>query len=86
MSDMKGHDLAVVINRIAGELGVGVLLIEHNIGWVLELCERIFVLDSGRFIEVGPPSQIRARTRSAMPIWARSTTSDSGAVEGAAAS
>jgi branched-chain amino acid transport system ATP-binding protein len=26
---------------------------------VLELCERIFVLDSGEIIEVGPPDQIR---------------------------
>jgi branched-chain amino acid transport system ATP-binding protein len=59
MSEHESHDLAAVIKRIAGELGVGVLLIEHNIGLVLELCERIFVLDSGEIIEVGPPEQIR---------------------------
>src|SRR5258708_22619271 len=59
MSEHESHDLAGVIKRIAGELGVGVLLIEHNIGLVLELCERIFVLDSGEIIEVGPPEQIR---------------------------
>jgi branched-chain amino acid transport system ATP-binding protein len=59
MSEHESHDLAVIIKRIAGELGVGVLLIEHNIGLVLELCERIFVLDSGEIIEVGPPEQIR---------------------------
>jgi branched-chain amino acid transport system ATP-binding protein len=59
MSEHESHDLAVIIKRIAGELGSGVLLIEHNIGLVLELCERIFVLDSGEIIEVGPPEQIR---------------------------
>ncbi|WP_049823436.1 ABC transporter ATP-binding protein [Bradyrhizobium sp. WSM2254] len=59
MSEHESHDLAVIIRRIAGELGVGVLLIEHNIGLVLELCERIFVLDSGEIIEVGLPAQIR---------------------------
>ena len=59
MSEHEGHDLAGIIKRIAGEIGVGVLLIEHNIGLVLELCERIFVLDSGEIIEVGPPEQIR---------------------------
>src|SRR5438309_6756204 len=59
MSEHESHDLAAIIKRIAGELGVGVLLIEHNIGLVLELCERIFVLDSGEIIEVGPPDQIR---------------------------
>ncbi|MDA9506961.1 branched-chain amino acid ABC transporter ATP-binding protein [Bradyrhizobium sp. CCBAU 11386] len=59
MSEHESHDLAIIIKRIAGELGIGVLLIEHNIGLVLELCERIFVLDSGEIIEVGPPDQIR---------------------------
>jgi branched-chain amino acid transport system ATP-binding protein len=59
MSEHESHDLADIIKRIAGEFGVGVLLIEHNIGLVLELCERIFVLDSGEIIEVGPPGQIR---------------------------
>lgn len=59
MSEHESHDLAAIIRRIAGEFGVGVLLIEHNIGLVLELCERIFVLDSGEIIEVGPPAQIR---------------------------
>jgi branched-chain amino acid transport system ATP-binding protein len=59
MSEHESHDLAAIIKRIAGELGSGVLLIEHNIGLVLELCERIFVLDSGEIVEVGPPDQIR---------------------------
>lgn len=59
MSEHESHELAAIIRRIARELNVGVLLIEHNIGLVLELCERIFVLDSGEVIEVGPPAQIR---------------------------
>jgi branched-chain amino acid transport system ATP-binding protein len=59
MSEHESHELADIIKRIAGELGVGVLLIEHNIGLVLELCECIFVLDSGEIIEVGSPEQIR---------------------------
>ncbi|MGJ5177511.1 ABC transporter ATP-binding protein [Bradyrhizobium oligotrophicum] len=59
MSEQESHELATIIRRIATELGIGVLLIEHNIGLVLELCERVFVLDSGEIIEVGPPQQIR---------------------------
>src|SRR6202795_1076049 len=59
MSEHESHDLAAIIKRIAGELGIGVLLIEHNIGLVLELCGRIFVLDSGEIIEAGSPDQIR---------------------------
>jgi branched-chain amino acid transport system ATP-binding protein len=59
MSEHESHELATIIRRIAGELNVGVLLIEHNIGLVLELCERIFVLDSGEIIEIGTPAEIR---------------------------
>ncbi len=59
MSEHESHELATIIRRIANELNIGVLLIEHNIGLVLELCERVFVLDSGEIIEVGPPQQIR---------------------------
>ncbi|MGY3453961.1 ABC transporter ATP-binding protein [Bradyrhizobium sp. USDA 4353] len=59
MSEHESHELATIIRRIAREMNIGVLLIEHNIGLVLELCERVFVLDSGEIIEVGPPQQIR---------------------------
>jgi branched-chain amino acid transport system ATP-binding protein len=59
MSEHESHDLAAIIRRIAAELNVGVLLIEHNIGLVLELCQRIFVLDSGEVIEDGSPARIR---------------------------
>src|SRR5215831_9452095 len=64
MSEHESRELAAVIRRIAAELGVGVLLIEHNIGLVLELCERIFVLDSGEIIEVDRPTRFEAATRS----------------------
>jgi ABC-type branched-subunit amino acid transport system ATPase component len=59
MSAEESRELAGIIHRVAGEMGIGVLLIEHNIGLVLEVCERIFVLDSGEIIEVGTPEEIR---------------------------
>ena len=36
-------------------MGCGVLLIEHNVGLVLNLCDHIVVLDSGEVIEIGQP-------------------------------
>ncbi|MEZ5925681.1 MAG: hydantoinase/oxoprolinase family protein [Hyphomicrobiaceae bacterium] len=59
MSAEESRDLARIIRLIASEMGIGVLLIEHNIGLVLEVCERIFVLDSGEIVDVGTPEQIR---------------------------
>ena len=60
MSAAEAADLAALIRRIAGEMGCGVLLIEHNVGLVLELCDHIAVLDSGVVIETGAPAAIRA--------------------------
>ena len=59
MSAAEAADLAALIRRIAGEMGCGVLLIEHNVGLVLDLCDHIAVLDSGAIIETGAPAAIR---------------------------
>jgi branched-chain amino acid transport system ATP-binding protein len=50
--------LSAFIARIPGEWGCGVLLIEHNIPLVLEICQRIQVLDGGRTIAVESPAGI----------------------------
>lgn len=63
MSAQEAQDLSALIRRIAGEMGCGVLLIEHNVGLVLDLCHHIVVLDSGAVIETGDPAAIRASER-----------------------
>jgi branched-chain amino acid transport system ATP-binding protein len=60
MSLEEAADLATLIRRIVDELGCGVLLIEHNIGLVLDVCQHIIVLDSGEIIESGSPAEIRS--------------------------
>jgi branched-chain amino acid transport system ATP-binding protein len=40
--------------------GAGVLLVDHNVALVLEVCERIHVLDQGRTLAEGSPEEIRA--------------------------
>jgi len=60
MSAEEASDLAKLIRRIIAEVKCGVLLIEHNIGLVLNICDHIHVLDSGEVIEVGPPAVIKA--------------------------
>ncbi len=60
MSRIEAADLASLIRRIVTELDCGVLLIEHNIELVLDVCDHIEVLDSGEIIEAGAPSLIRS--------------------------
>jgi branched-chain amino acid transport system ATP-binding protein len=60
MSTEEADDLVGLIRRIASEMKCGVLLIEHNIGLVLNICDHIHVLDSGEVIEAGAPAIIKA--------------------------
>jgi branched-chain amino acid transport system permease protein len=49
--------LAAIVRSVR-DSGVTVVLIEHNMGLVMSLCERIIVLDSGSVIAEGPPAQV----------------------------
>ncbi|HJU36537.1 MAG TPA: ABC transporter ATP-binding protein [Gaiellaceae bacterium] len=42
------------------EQGAGVLLVDHNVALVLEVCERVHVLDQGTTLAEGTPAEIRA--------------------------
>ena len=46
--------------RNVRERGIGVLLIEHNMPVVMDLCSRIMVLDHGSKIAEGSPEEIRS--------------------------
>lgn len=60
MAAEEADDLIALIRRIVAEMKCGVLLIEHNIGLVLNICDHIHVLDSGEIIEDGAPAKIKA--------------------------
>jgi len=45
--------------RDVRQYGVTILLIDHDMGLVLDVCDRIVVLDLGAVIANGPPSAIR---------------------------
>ncbi|MEV5981249.1 ABC transporter ATP-binding protein [Streptomyces sp. NPDC052114] len=55
--------LSAVIRHLADEEGCAVLLVEHNVAFVMELCARVVVLDLGRVLAQGTAAEVRADPR-----------------------
>jgi ABC-type branched-subunit amino acid transport system ATPase component/branched-subunit amino acid ABC-type transport system permease component len=51
--------LSQIVRDLATKLGLGILLIEHNMDMVMSLCDRVAVMDFGRKIADGPPLEVR---------------------------
>jgi len=56
---IERQELAALIRRIRAE-GRGVTLIEHDMSMILELCDRVLVLEFGRTIAEGSPEAVRS--------------------------
>jgi branched-chain amino acid transport system ATP-binding protein len=53
-------DFAAVVRSVRDDHGAGVLLIDHNMALIMEVCDRIHVLDQGRTLAEGTPAEVRA--------------------------
>ena len=51
--------LSDIIRRLACDLGIAVLLVEHNVDMVLRTCDQIVALNFGEVIGQGTPAEIR---------------------------
>jgi ABC-type branched-subunit amino acid transport system ATPase component/ABC-type branched-subunit amino acid transport system permease subunit len=58
MSPGAAENLAVRLADLRDELGRTVLLIEHNVPMVLDLCDEVYVLDHGEILAHGVPAEI----------------------------
>lgn len=49
-----------ILMQVVAERGVGVLLVEHDMGLVMGICSNIYVLDFGRLLFHGTPPEVAA--------------------------
>jgi branched-chain amino acid transport system ATP-binding protein len=52
-------DFAAAVRSVRDDHDAGVLLIDHNMALVMEVCDRVQVLDQGRTLAEGTPAEIR---------------------------
>ncbi len=53
-------ELVRVLRWVAEQLGIAVLLVEHDVGLVVEACDQVAVLDHGRLIALCTPQEVRS--------------------------
>ncbi len=59
MNTQEKHDMRALIESLRETFDVAILLIEHDMGLVMEICEHITVLDHGVTIAAGKPEDIQ---------------------------
>ncbi len=67
---------AAVVRSVRDEHEAGVLLIDHNMALIMDVCDRIHVLDQGRMLAEGTPAEIRANLDVAAAYLGESAVAD----------
>ena len=62
LSGPEAGELGALLQRLAAE-GMCVLVVEHNMPFVLGIAEHVVVLDANELIAEGPPAEVRSNPR-----------------------
>jgi len=59
LNPQEKKDLQGLIDQLRRQYGIAVLLIEHDMGLVMDIADRVLVLDFGQRIAEGPPADVQ---------------------------
>ena len=57
MNEVEADEIGAILKTLVAE-GLGILLIEHNVGFVMGLCSTVYVMNTGRLIAEGDPAAV----------------------------
>jgi branched-chain amino acid transport system ATP-binding protein len=63
MSIAERAEITALVRRLHTELGLTLLLVEHDMGMVMAIAERVLVLDFGEMIALGTPAEVQRDQR-----------------------
>jgi branched-chain amino acid transport system ATP-binding protein len=60
MSDQESQAMVESVRSVAARIGAGVLVIDHDLGFITRISDHIVVLAEGRVLAEGTPAEVRA--------------------------
>ena len=60
MSDQESQAMVESVRSVATRVGAGVLVIDHDLGFITRISDHIVVLNEGRILAEGTPAAVRA--------------------------
>ena len=63
MNPQETDELTTFIGELRDKFKVTILLIEHHMNLVMDISDRIYVLDFGKLIAEGTPAEIQSNQR-----------------------
>jgi branched-chain amino acid transport system ATP-binding protein len=63
MSGGERAEVTALVRRLHAERGLTMLLVEHDMGMVMQVAERVMVLDFGEVIALGTPEEVQRDER-----------------------
>ena len=79
LNDTETDELGELLRHLATEEGRAILLVEHDVDLVMSVCDWIDVLDFGKIIASGTPTQIQGNERVQAAYLGAETSPDGGA-------
>jgi branched-chain amino acid transport system permease protein len=60
LNDEECRELVAILRGVIEDFGCAILLIEHDMNVVMDLCSRVQVLDDGETVAIGSPEEVQA--------------------------
>ena len=60
LSATESAELSRVVRRLANDWGMAILVVEHDMNFVMGVCDQVVVLDFGKLIASGAPEEVRS--------------------------
>jgi branched-chain amino acid transport system permease protein len=59
MNREETDQLMEILRQLSNDLGIGILMVDHDLKLINQLCDRVIVLNEGRLIAEGLPDEVR---------------------------